>query len=83
MDPEPSLPPSQPAIWQWTLGFLLVGLAWGFTTPFIRKGAVNYKPTPRPSLDHPRNSWVRRQVLGAIYTLWDLLRSPAYAIPLV
>ncbi|KAI4156168.1 MAG: hypothetical protein LQ340_000474 [Diploschistes diacapsis] len=85
MDPIPlaSSPPQQPAIWQWTLGFLLVGIAWGFTTPFIRKGAVAYKPAPRPSLDNPEHSWLWRKILKAFYGVWDLLRSPKYAIPLV
>ena len=93
MDPD-TLPPSSPsssppssphpAIWQWTLGFILVGLAWGFTTPFIRKGAVNYKPTPRPWIeDGQRYSWAWRRILKTFYAVWDLLRSPAYAIPLV
>jgi len=26
-----------PSVFRWTIGFLLVGMAWGFTTPFMRR----------------------------------------------
>ncbi|KAK4908777.1 hypothetical protein LTR28_000264, partial [Elasticomyces elasticus] len=42
------LPPSSsslssfsPSIFRWRLGFLLVGAAWGLTTPFMRKAALS------------------------------------------
>ncbi|KAI7051797.1 hypothetical protein KC362_g70 [Hortaea werneckii] len=31
----------EPPIWRWVVGFLLVGVAWGFTTPFMRKAALH------------------------------------------
>lgn len=85
MDPEPLPSPSEPSpsIFQWTLGFLLVGMAWGLTTPFIRRAAVNFKPPERSSIDAPGNGWLERKVLRAFYTVLDLLRSPGYAVPLL
>ena len=47
--PPTDPPPSSPSILNWTLGFLLVGVAWGFTTPFIRRAAVSFHP-PAPRL---------------------------------
>lgn len=36
-----------PSVAQWTLGFILVGIAWGFTTPFMRRMyASNSSPYP-------------------------------------
>ena len=81
--PSPSPTTPNPSIFRWTLGFLLVGMAWGLTTPFIRRAAVNFHPQPRPSLESAHNSWVKKKILGALYTVLDLLRSPAYAVPLV
>ena len=82
-DADAPLPPISPSIFRWTLGFLLVGMAWGLTTPFIRRAAVNFHPSPHASLDSPKNSWLWRKILGGFWALADLLRSPAYAIPLV
>ena len=65
------------------LGFILVGMAWGFTTPFIRKAAVAFKPTPRPLLRDPSIGWVRKKLYGAFFTTIDMLRTPAYLLPLV
>lgn len=74
---------SPPSIFRSTLGFLLVGIAWGLTTPFIRRAAVNFSPIPRASVTNPANSWLKRKILYAIFAALDLLRSPAYAVPLV
>ncbi|MCJ1447953.1 MAG: hypothetical protein MMC23_008465 [Stictis urceolatum] len=84
MDPD-TPPPHEapPSAFRWVLGFLLVGMAWGLTTPFIRKAAVSFKATPRPSVKDLRNSWLKRKILGALYAMLDLLRRPNYAIPLV
>lgn len=43
MDPD-GTPPSdqQPPVFNYVLSFILVGLAWGFTTPFIRRAAVEF-----------------------------------------
>ncbi|KAF6218386.1 hypothetical protein HO133_005733 [Letharia lupina] len=85
-DPD-APPPSPPSILNWTLGFLLVGLAWGLTTPFIRRAALHFHPPAHPSLDRvdtgTRAGRARRRVLKAAWTVADLLRSPAYALPLV
>ena len=80
-------PPSL-SILNWTLGFLLVGIAWGLTTPFIRRAAVNFHPPTHASLDRinpalSKYNWVKHRIVKAFWTVADLLRSPAYAIPLV
>ena len=75
-----------PPIWRWVVGFLLVGLAWGFTPPFMRRAAVirDQKPTPpRPYITDPKVPWVKRKVLDIGYTILDLLKNPGYAIPLL
>ena len=72
--------------WRWIVGFLMVGMAWGLTTPFMRKGALSkdQKPPPkRPILTDPNASWIRKQVWSVIYGVGDLLQNPAYAIPLL
>jgi Putative transmembrane family 234 len=79
--PPPPEPPS-PSVFRWVIGFLLVGMAWGLTTPFIRKAAVDMKSPERPALTDPKNGWVKRKVLTVAYTVWDLLRNPRYAVPL-
>ncbi|CAD6567229.1 MAG: hypothetical protein ASARMPRED_000554 [Alectoria sarmentosa] len=80
-------PPPSPSILNWTLGFLLVGLAWGLTTPFIRRAALNFHPPPHPSLERIDTStkagWTKWRLLKALWTVVDLLKSPAYAVPLV
>jgi len=79
---SPSTPP--PSLLRYSLGFLLVGLAWGLTTPFIRRAALSYTPSPHPSLSHAHNqSFLKRKILKAFFTVTDLLRSPSYALPLV
>lgn len=83
MDPDTPLPPPQPSIFRWVLGFLMVGAAWGLTTPFMRRAAINYTAPERPWLDDPSKSWIRRKASGVVYAVLDLLRRPAYAIPLL
>jgi len=86
MSPSTSPPasPPPPSLLRYSLGFLLVGLAWGLTTPFIRRAALTYIPSPHPSLTHPRNqAFLKRKILKAFFTVTDLLRSPSYALPLV
>ncbi|KAK1756817.1 hypothetical protein QBC47DRAFT_169905 [Echria macrotheca] len=67
------------------LGFLLVGLAWGLTTPFIRRAAKDHSPPPHPILESERvrDSFWRSKVYGAVLAVVDLLRNPRYAVPLV
>ena len=76
--------PAPPAA-NYVVGFLLVGLAWGFTTPFIRKAAQTHRPPPHPLLetDAVKRSWVRSRVYGAAFAVADLLRNPRYAVPLL
>ncbi|KAK4224710.1 hypothetical protein QBC38DRAFT_511563 [Podospora fimiseda] len=63
------------------LSFLLVGLAWGFTTPFIRRAALTHSPPPHPSLSNLPP--LRRKLLSPFFSVVDLLRNPSYAIPLL
>lgn len=77
---------ASPPMWRWVIGFLLVGMAWGLTTPFMRKGALSkdQKPKPkRPIIEDTNASWLKKQDMGVIYAVVDLLRNPAYAIPLL
>src|SRR5277367_728800 len=41
-------PEAEPSITRYIIGFLLIGLAWGFTTPFIRAAARTHKPPSHP-----------------------------------
>jgi len=84
MDTTPSPDPA-PSIFRYVIGFLLIGIAWGFTTPFIRAAARTHKPPPHPILDSPavKASWIKSKFLGAFFGVVDLLRNPRYAIPLV
>ncbi|GAQ07344.1 transmembrane protein 234 homolog [Aspergillus lentulus] len=42
MDPDASVPIDEPSVFNYVLSFLLVGVAWGFTTPFIRRAAADF-----------------------------------------
>lgn len=43
MDPDASVPGDPaPSVFNYVLSFLLVGVAWGFTTPFIRRAAADF-----------------------------------------
>ena len=74
---------SQPSLYNYVLGFLGVGLAWGFTTPFMRKAAITSKPISRPQLDDPKSSFVTKKILSIWYAVYDLVTRPAYSIPLL
>jgi hypothetical protein len=78
-------PVPAPPITNYILGFLLIGLAWGFTTPFIRRGALQHKPSAHPILSSPsvKDSWFKSKVLGAAFGVVDLLRDWRYSVPLV
>ncbi|KAI9730635.1 MAG: hypothetical protein M1818_008117 [Claussenomyces sp. TS43310] len=77
-------PVPAPPVINYILGFLCVGLAWGFTTPFIRKAAQTHTPPPHPILESAgvRHSWIKRTVLGAAFGVLDLLKNWKYALPL-
>ncbi|KAK4158585.1 hypothetical protein C8A00DRAFT_39302 [Chaetomidium leptoderma] len=78
-------PPNQPPAINFILSFLLVGLAWGLTTPFIRRAARTHRPPPHPVLasDAVQQSRWKRRVYPAVLSVLDLLRNPRYAVPLV
>ena len=83
--PAPGTPtPAPPAI-NYVVGFIMVGLAWGLTTPFIRRAARDHHPPSHPILASPAvaASWVRRTAYGAFFAVLDLLRNPRYAVPLL
>lgn len=75
----------QPGPLNYILGFTLVGIAWGLTTPFIRKAAKDHHPPAHPILesDAVRASWLKAKVYGAFFAVVDLLRNPRYAAPLL
>lgn len=87
MDPNPDTPRAQPSpgLFRYVLGFLLVGAAWGLTTPFMRRAAVSSSSTSTPEsrawLDHPNTPWLKAKVWGVLYGVYDVLKNPAYAIP--
>ncbi len=73
-----------PATWRYVAGFLLVGCAWGLTTPFMRKAALHQRtPPPRPILQDRSVPWIKKKALGIGYAILDLLKNPAYALPLL
>jgi hypothetical protein len=148
MDPDASIPEPAPSVFNYVLSFLLVGVAWGFTTPFIRRAAADFNarqekqsrsprgrpqnPSSAPGLDgeeeqelltpqehdtgvrrrsgsrrreedaaerYPdgdeadvptpawqrsgQQSWLRAKITSVFWTVVNLLRTPAYSIPLV
>ncbi|KAI9039349.1 uncharacterized protein KD926_009492 [Aspergillus affinis] len=171
MDPDTSPSPAdEPPVFNYILSFLLVGVAWGFTTPFIRRAAADFnarqelhqqshdESSSSPSNpqdpdateerelqsrrqrrhrdeahseqetaplregggsesdsdedeDHPppearpawmnqnqnqgrsqtsssvktngKSSWLKTKIIGVFWTVVNLLRTPAYAIPLI
>ena len=79
----PSPSPSTPSPLSYILSFLIVGICWGFTTPFIRKAAIDYKSPEHPAITDPHRWWVTRKAVLLGLTVLGLLRSPKYAVPLV
>ncbi|KAI9172441.1 Transmembrane protein [Paramyrothecium foliicola] len=76
---------AKPPVINYVLSFILVGIAWGLTTPFIRRAARTHKPPPHPVLDAPavKASWLRARAYAAFFSVVDLLRNPRYAVPLL
>ncbi|OGM43099.1 integral membrane protein [Aspergillus bombycis] len=145
MDPDASITPDQPPVFNYILSFLLVGVAWGFTTPFIRRAAADFNvrqeqhsqpqaqaqaPHPEPDAqelqqttaepepetsgddeDHPlppaaaassttgtqqqqqqpawmrpspsTSGWLKTKITSLFWTVINLLRTPAYSVPLI
>lgn len=75
----------KPPVFNYILSFILVGIAWGFTTPFIRRAARTHSPPAHPVLDDPavKRSWLKTKLYSAFFAVIDLLRNPRYAIPLL
>ncbi|RGP62264.1 integral membrane [Fusarium longipes] len=75
----------KPPVFNYILSFILVGLAWGFTTPFIRRAAQSHNPPAHPVLESSsvQSSWLKSKMYGAFFAVVDLLKNPRYAIPLV
>ncbi|PMB72338.1 Transmembrane protein 234 [Beauveria bassiana] len=82
---ESPSPQDKPPVFNYVLSFLLVGIAWGGTTPFIRKAAKSHKPPQHQILNDPavQASWLRSKLYGALFSVVDLLRNPRYAVPLL
>ncbi|KAG7113283.1 Transmembrane protein like [Verticillium longisporum] len=80
-------PPAEdrPPVINYVIGFLMVGLAWGLTTPFIRRAARDHNPPAHPVLDTEsvKSSWLKSKLYGAFFGVIDLLRNPRYAVPLL
>ncbi|KKA30949.1 hypothetical protein TD95_001320 [Thielaviopsis punctulata] len=76
---------NSPSAINYVLSFLLVGVAWGFTTPFMRRAAKDHNPPPHPVMSTPavRSSWLKTKVYGTFFAIIDLLRNPRYAVPLL
>ncbi|OAA43313.1 integral membrane protein [Metarhizium rileyi] len=74
-----------PPVINYVASFVLVGLAWGLTTPFIRRAARTHQPPPHPTLelDSVKNHWLRGRLYAAFFAVVDLLRNPSYAVPLL
>lgn len=149
MDLDTSIPTEPaPSAFNYVLSFLLVGVAWGFTTPFIRRAAADFTARQKNNAAHthgpsqtqdpaqlgsedvgkeqellsgdkresegvrkrrgsqqqsvdadadtetkkdmhtsewkqPQQSWLRTQSLSLFWTVVNLLRTPAYSVPLV
>lgn len=85
MSSSPAQPPPHPPAINYVAGFLLVGIAWGLTTPFIRRAAKSHNPPSHPLLlrDDVRASWLKTKLYGTFFAVLDLLRNPGYAIPLL
>lgn len=85
-DTAPVVVAPSPPIWRWIIGFLLVGAAWGLTTPFMRRAAVLWDQQPKPTRPYLTNTqvpWIKRQFWTILYAVVDLLKNPAYAVPLL
>jgi len=70
-----------PGVLRYVVGYVLVGLAWGFTTPFMRRAALQKQQT-RPVIP-PSSSWLTRHYLSIWYAVLDLIQRPSYTIPLL
>jgi hypothetical protein len=82
MDPDPIPQEPQPSAFNYILSFVLVGIAWGFTTPFIRRAAVDFNKRQESQIQQSGGNGGGR-LRRLFWTVVNLLRTPAYAIPLI
>ena len=65
MDPDDSILEPPPSTFNYVLSFLLVGVAWGFTTPFIRRAAADFnarqEAQAQQQQSHPRPEEQQRE----------------------
>ncbi len=71
----------EPGIFRFVLGFLAVGFAWGFTTPFMRRAARQHHPKAKTK--DPNASWARNQLITIWNAVLDLVLRPSYTVPLL
>ncbi|KAF2403711.1 integral membrane protein [Trichodelitschia bisporula] len=74
---------SEPSLFQYVFGFLAVGVAWGFTTPFMRQAAIQHQHTKKVNVPNPTGWWPKRKALTICQATYDLVQRPAYSIPLL
>jgi hypothetical protein len=72
----------EPGIFRYVLGFLVVGFAWGFTTPFMRRAALQHPASPVQAED-PNTSWALKKLMGIWHGFVEMVSRPSYTIPLV
>ncbi|OQE18928.1 hypothetical protein PENFLA_c020G08341 [Penicillium flavigenum] len=61
MDPDAGIPTEPaPSVFNYVLSFLLVGVAWGFTTPFIRRAAADFNARQEKQANEPDSPGLRR-----------------------
>ncbi|PHH68700.1 hypothetical protein CDD82_341 [Ophiocordyceps australis] len=72
----------RPPVVNYVLSFILVGLAWGLTTPFIRR-AAREAPPAEAEAETEAASGLRLRIKKRCKAAIDLLRRPAYLIPLL
>lgn len=76
MEPDPSP-------FRYVLGFLAVGVAWGFTTPFMRRATIDYEAPVRKEFSDNSLPLIKRRIWSAWYSVYDLVSRPAYSVPLL
>ncbi|KAJ5854266.1 hypothetical protein N7534_006809 [Penicillium rubens] len=61
MDPDAGIPAEPaPSVFNYVLSFLLVGVAWGFTTPFIRRAAADFNARQEKQANESDSPGLRR-----------------------
>ncbi|KAJ5594266.1 uncharacterized protein N7459_000474 [Penicillium hispanicum] len=71
MDPDASVPEPAPSVFNYVLSFLLVGVAWGFTTPFIRRAAADFNARQEKQTDSSGGARGRSQTQSSAQSVLD------------